>query len=232
MEQQLKHRLTGATVLVSLGVIFIPMIFSPPENANETSIDITATPEYDSAFRSRIIPLDELSNGMADDEPENRFQRSDVPERISVEPEAPVRPLQRMRPFTTRSASEVAEEGNSAKISSPRSVANEKPSSSRTPPKTIVASIKPNKPKQSVLKAWAVQVGSFAKQKNALGLRDRLRAKGYRAFTKSIRDGGTTTTTRVFVGPTLRRDDALRASKKLHSDLSIEGIVMRYSKGR
>lgn len=76
---------------------------------------------------------------------------------------------------------------------------------------------------------WVIQVGSFSEPRNALGLRDKLRAKGYRTFVRSFSESGKTTT-RVFVGPMSRRDDALRVSKKLHGNLDIKGLVMRHSK--
>jgi len=59
MEQALKERLVGATVLVILVVIFVPMLL---DDTSHSDIDITQTniPEKpESSFSSRIIPLQE-----------------------------------------------------------------------------------------------------------------------------------------------------------------------------
>ncbi|VFN07767.1 MAG: DedD protein [Candidatus Kentron sp. G] len=216
MEQQLKHRLVGATVLVSLGVIFIPMILSPPERANEASIDVVSPMEHNTR-RSRIRPAEE-------------FEWPPAEEIADIEPEKPVAPFLQTRPSTTKPVVKVMRQEARARTPPPDARASEKKVQPRDEPrKTALASVKPDSSKESALKAWAVQVGSFSEQRNALGLRDRLRAKGYRAFVKSIKADGNT---RVFVGPALRRDDALRAHEKLYSDLNIKGLVIRYSGGR
>ncbi|MBT8419594.1 MAG: SPOR domain-containing protein [Gammaproteobacteria bacterium] len=233
MEQQLKNRLIGATVLVTLGVILIPMALSPPEKTGEIVIDVVAPPKPDNAYRSRIIPLDGLNEG----EPAEEFEWPDIGEQLEVESEMPVTPLPATQSPPTKPVIKVASEPDRQqevsvkKAAPPKTVASKKQDLPPQPRKATVAV--PTKPKQPLsLKAWAVQVGSFTEQKNALGLRDRLRAKGYRAFVKSVKGGNATTTTRVFVGPTLRRDDALRANKKIHDDLAIKGIVIRHSEGR
>nr|VFJ47119.1 MAG: DedD protein [Candidatus Kentron sp. FM]VFJ48894.1 MAG: DedD protein [Candidatus Kentron sp. FM]VFK08221.1 MAG: DedD protein [Candidatus Kentron sp. FM] len=216
MEQQLKHRLIGATVLVSLGVIFIPIILSPPERANEMSIDVFSPLEHNTR-RSRIRPAEE-------------FEWPPAEEIADIEPERPVVPFSQTRPSTTKPVVKVTRQEVRARTPPPDTIAREKKVLPRDEPsKTALASAESESSKESALKAWAVQVGSFSEQRNALGLRDRLRAKGYRAFVKSIEADGNT---RVFVGPTLRRDDALRAHEKLYSDLNIKGLVIRYSGGR
>lgn len=223
MEQQLKHRLVGATVLVTLAVIFIPMILSPPENTNEIIIDMVPPPEPGNTFRSRIVPLE---GGKSPSE----FEWPDIQERLNTEPGASGAPSLRTETETARPASKITREPE-RRPPPPKAAAREQKETVREPRKTVAAR-EPDRSRQSPRRAWAVQVGSFTEEKNALGLRDRLRAKGYRAFVKSVKEGGTTTTTRVFVGPTLRQEDAWRANKKLQTDLGIKGIVIRYSEGR
>jgi len=221
MEQQLKHRLTGATVLVALGVIFIPMILSQPERTNEIVIDMSPPPEPGNAFRSRIVPLREDSAPSEFEWPEIREQADiALPAPIvSVPPREPAPILATPAPRITR-----RQEPEANASLSPRPAAKK----TREFPKASVKTTA--KSAGSLKKPWAVQVGSFTEEKNALGLRDKLRAKGYRSFVESVKEGGAITTTRVFVGPTLRRDDALRANKKLHGELDIKGLVIRYAK--
>jgi len=74
-------------------------------------------------------------------------------------------------------------------------------------------------------KAWAVQVGSFRKQSNALGLRDKLRDHGYRVFVEKLAtDKGDIY--RVRVGPEVRRSKAEALQKELQTQLELEGLVV------
>lgn len=76
-------------------------------------------------------------------------------------------------------------------------------------------------------KAWAVQVGSFSKQSNALGLRDKLRDKGYRAFVEQVStDKGEVY--RVRVGPEVHRSQAEELKKELQEKLKLNGLVVAH----
>ena len=80
------------------------------------------------------------------------------------------------------------------------------------------------------LGAWAVQLGSFSNSANALALRDRLRAKGYPAFTKGVRIDDRDIT-RVYVGPELLRSKATESRKRLEQETELRGLVVRYPAG-
>ena len=76
-------------------------------------------------------------------------------------------------------------------------------------------------------KAWAVQVGSFSKQSNALGLRDKLRDHGYRVFVEKVAtDKGDVY--RVRVGPEVRRSKAEELQNELQTKLELEGLVVAH----
>ena len=75
--------------------------------------------------------------------------------------------------------------------------------------------------------AWVVQMGSFARRKNADALQDRLRKAGYRAFV-SQHDSGGEAVYRVQVGPELSRRTAARQRDELRQKLKIKGIIQRY----
>lgn len=90
---------------------------------------------------------------------------------------------------------------------------------------TVPAPPAPPPKKPAVKSAFAVQLGSFSKASNALGLRDRLNAKGYRAFVKT-----SGSVTRVYVGPQKNRAEAEKALKKLLADTKLKGIVVKVSR--
>lgn len=60
MEERLKRRLVGAVVLVSLAVIFLPMLVEDP-SGEQVSIEQTNIPEKPArqSFKSDIVPLPE-----------------------------------------------------------------------------------------------------------------------------------------------------------------------------
>ncbi len=70
---------------------------------------------------------------------------------------------------------------------------------------------------------WFLQVGIFSQQENALGLRDRLRAKGYRASAVSVQNEGSEMF-RVLVGPELVESKLQRVQRNIERDFDIKGI--------
>lgn len=59
MDERIKQRLVGAIVLVSLAVIFIPMILAPPDETGEVVAGTEIPSKPAGIFRSRIVPLEE-----------------------------------------------------------------------------------------------------------------------------------------------------------------------------
>jgi DedD protein len=68
MDPALKKRLIGASVLIVLAIIFLPMLFdgSEPVRSDSVQLDIPVPPQRD--FETRVVPLDQPvpSTGMAD----------------------------------------------------------------------------------------------------------------------------------------------------------------------
>ena len=81
--------------------------------------------------------------------------------------------------------------------------------------------------KKPIVSGWAVQLGSFSVQKNALKLRDSLRKKGYASFVEELTKNGKTSY-RVRVGPELTRELADELKKKLKTETKIDGFVVMF----
>jgi DedD protein len=68
MDPALKKRLIGASVLIVLAIIFLPMLFdgSEPVRSDSVQLDIPVPPQRD--FETRVVPLDQPvpSTGMAE----------------------------------------------------------------------------------------------------------------------------------------------------------------------
>ena len=106
----------------------------------------------------------------------------------------------------------------------PAAPAEPAPAKNKPPAKAVTAPAPPAPREPLVKSAFAVQLGSFSKASNALGLRDKLKAKGYRAFVKT-----SGSVTRVYVGPQKNRTEAEKALKKLLADTKLKGIVVKVS---
>jgi len=249
MDERLKQRLTGAAVLVSLAVVFIPMLLKGP--AEPAAPDITATnipPKPQQGFQSRIIPLNgEKAAGV------RPKVASAAPAETAAPEAAASSGAQGTKGMPTPAAGAAAgspppASGTSASAPAPSA---SKESASKLPAvgtaqaeaaagdasggKAPAAAAAANAPgaagKEKVgVTAWAVQLGSFSNEQNAVALTGRLRKKGYTAFLETG-SSGQGTVTRVFVGPELERDGAVAAQKKLRDEFKLNGIVVRYPGG-
>ena len=74
---------------------------------------------------------------------------------------------------------------------------------------------------------WAVQVGSFAKKENALGLKDKLRKKKIHAFVERIMNNNKAVY-RVRVGPEISLSKAKNLKSKLKKEFKLNGIVVKH----
>lgn len=217
MDRRLKQRLVGASVLVALVVIFVPELFDDRSSPSPTVNELPLAPKE---FSSRIVPLveGELSAPGADESGTGETPMGPAP----VE-----EPLEAVKSDPVEPGEDTAE---SVESSSPElGSAEERSGAKRTPvprSKPLPASSAGEEVRMGLI-VWAIQLGSFSRGQNALGLRDSLRAQGYTAFVQSAYSSQGTIT-RVFVGPELHRDEAEATRKKLEAKQSLNGIVVRY----
>lgn len=196
--EQLKHRIVGAIVLVALGVIFIPMIFSddqdPSVNINRTNIP--DKPGELSQLREVTIPA-------AEPLPPHNIE----PRRIVTESKAGNKK-------TTAADNKTAADKDKQVTTSA--------TKQKTPSVTAKVSATP-KPALS----WVVQVASLRRHKSALALQRKLRKGNFEAFVEAVKtDKGEIY--RVRVGPELKREDAQRLQQQIVKQYKLKGVVMRH----
>lgn len=191
-DNRIKQRIIGAIVLVSLGVIFIPMILS---GGREQSLPLFGSPIPDKPDNITNIKVLE-------------FEKTPSP------PEPPAEVRTPVDNYTRPESKPVVVPVKPA----PAPALEEQPAT--TPSKPVEKESKP-------LKAWAVQVGSFENQKNALALKDKLIKKGFRAFVERIVTHDKTSY-RVRVGPEVRRENAVKLQKQIEQKMNIKGIVITH----
>ena len=236
MEERLKQRLVGAVVLVSLAVVFVPILFDMPGEPNgETSADlISGIPERPQVgFGSSASgTLDAPRTPRLDTELERESSRNASVEGVG---ERAVSSL--VLPAGTAPSSSVAP--SSAGVAD---VSGEPASGARSEPSVALPDPAPTKKQPdrgsaskpvaeaSAAEGWTVQLGSFLKSENALALHERLKARGYTVFveTGSSARGDVS---RVFVGPMPDRDQAKASAAKLRREMALEGIVVPYPGG-
>lgn len=79
----------------------------------------------------------------------------------------------------------------------------------------------------AALHAWAIQVGSFTDEKNAMELINRLKNKQYHVFSKAIStEKGKAI--RVYVGPELQQALVVKLQADLSHHESINGVIVAY----
>ena len=238
MDERLKQRLVGAAVIVLLAVVFVPMLLEPDPEQEEVGLDLGASSDAESGFSSRIIPLEEpaaeASEAAAPPDPE--AASSDGEDEMSAtcpESEAP-----ETLPAAELSAAEssdseslvavVLEAGGSDAAETPR--APESPETPEDADVAAAAAAAEEAEEGSPARGWAAQLGSFSERRNALVLRNRLRAQGYSAFTESA-VGEQGEVTRVLVGPEPTRARTVEIIEALRRDSGLDGFVVRHPRG-
>ena len=211
MDQKLKQRLTGAVVLVSLAVIFIPIILEGPDDEwtpRSHSIPEAPSVEYQAEVELPLPLPEETPASPAIPEPEPETASGTQSESIVVEEPLETAVVE-SRPAPVKVPVPV-------KTPDPVPVVPTKPAS--TPPVSDPA---------SSLAGWYIQVGSFSQEMNATGLRERIAAWGFDVRTQKI-NTGKGTAYRVLVGPAASRAKAEKLRDKLVSKHQIKGIVVEY----
>ena len=198
MNQLLKQRLVGAVVLVSLAVIFIPIILEGPDD--EWSPRTQGMPEppqiaYQAEGDVELpLPAEEPPEEMAP-EPVSATAESQPPPPVDAGTPAAIQPSSGAEPAATAPA--------------PAQPVRESP-----PPAPAASG------------DWAIQVGRFSQRLNAQGLRDRLKKAGYAAFLREDKsDSGQSW--QVLVGPLKTRGDAEKIRDELASKRQLKGFVIQ-----
>lgn len=207
MEQQLKQRLVGAVVLVSLAVIFIPIILEGPgDEWSPRNQNIPQPPPMD--FRSHAeLALPEAEETHADEPVAEAPVPVAVPPAAAVEEPEPPPPAPAVKP------------------------AMPEPPAAPPPPAPVVSAPPRESPPAatSLADGWYAQVGSFSQQANADGLRARLAKAGFAAHLQTT-STGKGSSYRVLVGPERTRPDAEKLLQKLVSKAHVrKGIVVEMS---
>ncbi|NOZ51761.1 MAG: hypothetical protein GXP08_01265 [Gammaproteobacteria bacterium] len=233
MDSLLKQRIIGACVLISLGIIFIPMFLTGKGDysSDELKSNIPPLPMYEIRTSQVLsLPSEALLEPLAVPLETAHTQDAKVGLSATLEEtnseESEPDPLK-----ATVSEKIITAEQNTVK----RGIVNRTPD--KKPQQTLVQkNIVVPEPvvdegggamKEAIVSGWVVQIGSFTVEKNALKLRDKLRKKGHASFVESLSKNNAMLY-RVRVGPELTKRLAQDLNKQLGQETQLKGLVMRY----
>jgi DedD protein len=204
-----KHRILGAIIVVSLAVIFLPMILS----------DSNVPPRPEVA----VSKLGEVP------QPETKVFRMPAASLESM-PAPATTDVGASESETTASQKPIVQPAPPASAASPpRTLEQKAPSKAVSAPRREqVASqgaIKPDA--SSKTEGWILQVATFSSDENAKRLRDRLQKDGFLVNLQNIELKGHKVV-RVRVGPFRQKHVAMEARAKIEKEVGLEGVILAY----
>jgi DedD protein len=244
----LKQRLVGAIVLISLGVIFIPMLLSGKGDLSSSKLQSNIPPEpaYDirqpqvkapeailSAAEQRkvvsvTIPEPGQKTETAKEPPKPRVQTAEKTEKTATAKLTATQPHKQSSQTAKPAAKKTTSKTTTSKTTTSKTTTKtESKTGTKSDNKIATKSTSTSAKPAPAVSGWVVQVGSFEQRANANHLRDKLRKRGYPGFVEPRRDSRDTVY-RVRVGPTLKRAEAETLQKKLLKREKLKGLVMHY----
>lgn len=240
-QYELKHRITGAIILVSVAVLIIPLLLSEP--GLEANTDGGQASGSDNTFRSRIVPLDiDNVNRPAGDSGANDLPLATLdnsrPALLDLTKDggnaaSEAAPALKLEPTP---ADKVPEQ-KTALIMTPQPDQDDdsKDDDSKAEATASAAQSPAPAPKPANLPAeernqegWVVRVGTFSKQANVDSVSSLLTNSGFKPRTTPV----TTSlgdSTRVWLGPYAKRETADKISNRLKSLIGEKGYVTKSS---
>ncbi len=208
MDLLLKQRLVGAAVIISLGVVVIPMLLDG--SGNRIIKEIPPRPERQGVSGEGFVKDQSIPSPPRRDE--GGIIYSSEPISIKSKPKS-----------DSLSGQSVSSNVKDAPAKEPVSVKTEGQGASDR-----VAGVKAPSPQVSKsittqkLASWVVQVGSFTEKSKAISLRDQIRSKGFSVFMEQFRNSEQNNMYRVRVGPVLSRSEAEVALRQVKQQIKLE----------
>ena len=249
---ELKHRITGAAVLLIFGVLFLPWLLGSPSEASKANAtdEVTLNEELSAVeiekelleaienesaedeievYVSRITPLDSISDiqdTQAANEADNTDQSSSNSEtsETTVQPTINNEPTANNEPAAIKEVEPVVEKEEPIIEAQPVAV---------TRPVVVQASstqAQVDKPEVSDVEVgWIVQVGVFTDKKGAARVVGDLKLKGFVPSTTIVDTNlGKETGTRVWLGPFAQRVDAAKSITTLKEKTGSDAFIRAY----
>lgn len=249
MREGAKKRLAGAVVMVTLAVIFVPMLFENESLAPPyVQGPLQPAPDFQDAFTPGTMagapPMPSDANGgltkeeafLTPPEPMQGFETvgtvsfEDNSEEFAFEPiQEPASPTA-TPPRETRPATQPPTprtQTQAPKPTQPPRTAQQPAQAPPPKPEAPVSLPEPPRSRADGLPSWVVQVSSLGSPEAAGKLADRLKQAGFSAFVERAEVGGKIYY-RVRVGPDIDRANAERTAEMLRKQQKLDTLIQRY----
>jgi DedD protein len=235
----IKQRVVGAVVLVSMAIIFIPMLLETPhEDTLQPVLPVPATPELPRFSIEEARPPKPLSDirplerhvdspealpAAANEEiEETEFDAGAVPEKAVPAAVMPYKLVEKADiPDETSGQSGVAVVAPDKPDGKPDVKPEGKPVATDY---SLDGSNRPT--------GWALQIGTFKNRASATSIRDELMAKKTGGYVQDFKAADGQVLTRVFAGPFLERNHADKAKSEIDKHYKVNSLVVQYRPSR
>ncbi len=200
----LTQRIVGAIVIVSLAIIFIPLLLET-NRLDEGNLTVSPIPEVPREISTIVFKLNE-ANG--------KFEGEGLTASEALTTKVNEELINSAQEIELGSQSVKAEgKGNAQIQDSGKAKPNE------APPSVVII----DDGKQH---SWMLQLASFKNEKNAFKLRDSLRAKQYVAHVDE-RKLSAGSIWRVRIGPVLSKSKITKMQATLEKEMGMKGLIVR-----
>lgn len=209
MDNGLKQRVVGAVVLISLAIIFLPMILDGRSNQ---------MPKI--SYETEIPKAPQIAAGTIDTAPQEENSK-----KISSAIEKDRQPINEPAASTETPPAKPAAKNTASVSTKPAAATPAKPVAPAATSLPPVTETNANPATAEVAPAWTIQLASISNPDNAKLLKDKLVAKGHRAY---IKQSGAVS--RVLVGPELKKERAEAELQAIAADkeFGMKGMLIRY----
>ncbi len=204
VDTRLKHRLAGATIIVALVVIFLPMLLEGPVKERRIDVPMDVPPAGEEAPDAGLP-----DKGVAE-APDPGADQEAVPE-----PEMPANDGAGAGETDTGATGSAETQPSASATAADQTPSSPEPAADGAPAESAA-------PQEG---GWAVQVGGFSERANAVAVRDRLRSKGYDVYVAEAEADGNAIF-RVRVGPVASRERADSLAKELSGKEGLPVLVV------
>ena len=206
----LKQRLVGAFVILSLAVIFLPMLFDKPHREGAAVVEqVPPRPMRETVVISKPRASDYERRVVESEYPESKLPQLVPAQSLS---KSSVQELEQTKAATDSSEGASIQAQSETKGTSETKPVVESSDVAKRPVETKVYN-----------NVWMVQLGTFSKKENAFALRDKLRGLGIEGHTKPVKSGSAV---RVFAGPFVTKKEALRIKRKVDAEFKVDSLVV------
>jgi cell division septation protein DedD len=257
-EFNLKHRVTGAAVLLFFGALVIPWLLGPPSAASKQGVSEVAGDEAtlatakeiervllgpdaqkaevpeETVYISKITPLDNSDNSAQKESPSEDAKTSEVGDEKKPAEQNTSKPSKEVKEKAPQVAKNSQEKTPVAKEEKTKPAPAKDPEvdEQKAREQALLAALDAEdktKPVQKVSVGWIVQVGLFIEKTGAQAQIDALKQKGFTAQTTVVdTNRGPKTGTRVWIGPFEKRTEAESQNQQLRSKMGKAGFIRVY----